>query len=689
MLKIKSLWLMSFAALVLAGCSSTPPVDPKDDTGREDDDDDDQPPLAPPSVAPDAPELVAAVSSLFREKCSDCHGKGQSFGQLQDLFDVPELKRRNLIGANADSSVLFNKVKGQDHAEGRSNPRTGQKVFLPNDQDINFLKLWIDAGAPDLRGNRSNIGIAEYLQLLRLGVSKLPRPEQAQAVVIDFHSVYNNNRFSNSELQAFVNASVKILNELDVRSASPNGTGVNVVQDDNNLPMGIVFNPTAFNLDKQQDIINTIVRLDNRQDINDPFECDVPSIPVIDFLHIASSDDVFNTFGDNGQGTFESGYSNIGLRRLLEDAGIAQPGQLVFDPITVQQFINNGFTNISNNFDVFDLLEAHDQNNLDRQTLDILYNQGNDDERVVRGCLLNSNVSAANRCIDRYTLSTSRGGAAYISWDILSFENSNQNKDFFEAGFVGPANPPNDPLVRPQDGFQPFNIDGGEFIGQLKNSMLSFAVFNGNFQLLSNPPTEAVLNLDNLERGAEISVSACTYCHSSYTIPWTDAILPTLLGSKNGREFGEAGFAFKFAQTQEVWDQTFDIDSQYYVEALRRVYYTQSENNDLADGIWSLGKQYLNDLSIEDILAELGLINEEVFFDALDNIVDLGADISQAFGGGLSRENFTNNFQALVEQVSTGNEDYLRGCIAREVSEVGDFGDQDDGNDNGSNDGEN
>jgi hypothetical protein len=678
---------MSFAALVLAGCSSTPPVDPKDDTGREDDDDDDQPPLAPPSVAPDAPELVAAVSSLFREKCSDCHGKGQSFGQLQDLFDVPELKRRNLIGDKSDNSVLFNKVKNQDHAEGRSNPRTGQPVFLPNDQDINFLKLWIDAGAPDLRGNRSNIGIAEYLQLLRLGVSKLPRPEQAEAVVIDFHSVYNNNRFSNSELQAFVNASVKLLNELDVRSASPNGSGVNVVQDDNNLPIGIVFNPTAFNLDKQQDIINTIVRLDNRQDINDPFECDVPSIPVIDFLHIASSDDVFNTFGDNGQGTFESGYSNIGLRRLLEDAGIAQPGQLVFDPITVQQFINNGFTNISNNFDVFDLLEAHDQNNLDRQTLDILYNQGNDDERVVRGCLLNSNVSAANRCIDRYTLSTSRGGAAYISWDILSFENSNQNKDFFEAGFVGPANPPGDPLVRPQDGFQPFNIDGGEFIGQLKNSMLSFAVFNGNFQLLSNPPTEAVLNLDNLERGAEISVSACTYCHSSYTIPWTDAILPTLLGSKNGREFGEAGFAFKFAQTQEVWDQTFDIDSQYYVEALRRVYYTQSENNDLADGIWSLGKQYLNDLSIEDILAELGLINEEVFFDALDNIVDLGADVSQAFGGGLSRENFTNNFQALVEQVSTGNEDYLRGCIAREVSEVGDFGDQDDGNDNGSNDG--
>lgn len=683
MLKVKSLWFMSLAAIVLAGCSSTPPVPNKEDTGREDDDDDDNG-AAPISTAPDAPELVAAVSSFFQNKCSDCHGKGQSFGGLTDIMDVVALKSRNLILDNADSSPLFRLVNSK-HQDGRINPRTKQPIQLPNDQEISFLRQWIDAGAPELRGNRSRIALDDYLSLLRLDASSVSRAEQNELVYVDFHAVYNNNRFSNAEMVAFANATLKILNELDAFSTSTNRAGVSVVYDEQNVPIAVRFNPARFNLDKQQDIVNTIVRLDNRQDINDPFACDVPAIPVLDFLHIAASDDVFNPIDD----TFESAYSNIVISNLLEKVGIFQQGanQLVFEPISREEFIANGFANISN-VSVFDVLTGIDPINFDRQVLDVLYNNGSDDERIVRGCLLNSNVSAANRCIDRYTLSTSRGGAAYISWDILSFENSNQNKDFFEAGFVGPANPPGNELVRAQDGFNPFQVDGGEFIGQLKNSMLSFAVFNGNFQILSNPPTEAVLNLDNLERGGEISVSACSYCHSSYTIPWTDSILPTLLGSKNGREFGEAGFAFKFAQTQEVWDQTFDIDSQYYVEALRRVYYTQSENNDLADGIWSLGKQYMNDLSIEDILAELGLINEEVFFDALDNIVDLGADISQAFGGGLSRENFTNNFQALVEQVATGNEDYLRGCIAREVSEVGDFGDQDNGNDNGSNDGE-
>jgi hypothetical protein len=684
MLKVKSLWFMSLAAIVLAGCSSTPPVPNKEDTGREDDDDDDNG-AAPISTAPDAPELVAAVSSFFQNKCSDCHGKGQSFGGLTDIMDVVALKSRNLILDNADSSPLFRLVNSK-HQDGRINPRTKQPIQLPNDQEISFLRQWIDAGAPELRGNRSRIALDDYLSLLRLDASSVSRAEQNELVYVDFHAVYNNNRFSNAEMVAFANATLKILNELDAFSTSTNRAGVSVVYDEQNVPIAVRFNPARFNLDKQQDIVNTIVRLDNRQDINDPFACDVPAIPVLDFLHIAASDDVFNPIDD----TFESAYSNIVISNLLEKVGIFQQGanQLVFEPISREEFIANGFANISN-VSVFDVLTGIDPINFDRQVLDVLYNNGSDDERIVRGCLLNSNVSAANRCIDRLSQSNPSNGSTYISFDILSFGNVNQNQDFFEALFVGPAAPAGDELVRPQDGVQPFTIDGGEGIFQLPNSMLGFFVYNGAFNLVSNPPTYAVQNLGNLERGSAIAVSACSYCHASYTIPFEDAVLPTLLGSKNGREFTEAGFAFKLAQTQDDWNATFDVDAQYYQEVLRNVYVSKSENGDLADGIWTLGVQYLNDLSNDDIVAELGLLNVDILKDRVDNITDLSADLAQTFGGGLSRENFTVNYQVLVEQVAGSNEDFLRGCVAREASDVGDFGDNDDGTDDGSNDGEN
>jgi hypothetical protein len=672
-MKNKSLWFMSIAAILLAGCSSTPPIQQNPVPNDDDDDDDQKGRQAPPKVEPGSAEITAAVSSFFREKCVDCHGGAKSLGGLGDLFNTKDLRDKRLIGERADDSVLFTTVKDLDHQEGQPNPRTGQKTFLPNDQDINFLKLWLDSGAPDLRGNRDGISISEYLEELRLGISRLNRPVQAQTVVIDFRSVFNNNRFSDAELDSFANAVIKVLNELDVRSGSLNSTGAALVRDSQaNRPLAIIFNADSFGLDKQQDIINTIVRLDNRQDPNDIFECDVPSIPVLDFIHIASSDDVFDPILEQ----FDSGYSNIAIIKLLEDAGIAQPGDKFFNPIPAQQFIANGFSNIAN-FNVFDLLEGIDPQTLDRATLDKLYNDASEDERIIRGCMLNSNVSGANRCIDRYTTSRSFNTSAWISWDILSFENSGDDKDFLAAGFVGPNVPPGDELVRAGEGLNPFKIDGGEVIFNLKNQMMGFGVFNGAFQVLSNPPTEAVLNLDNLERGAEISVSACTYCHTAYTIPFVDVMFPTIIEARNGFTPEEVGFAFKLGLSQEDLDSQFGLDAQDYTEALRRIYFTKGANGDLGDGIWSLGKQYNNDLTIEDAAAELGFSRVESLEDAIDNDTNLLADLpGLATGIGVSRENFTRQWAKLVRQISLGNEDYLFGCIQRVVSDAGDVGDQ-------------
>ena len=674
-MKIKSLWFMSIAAILLAGCSSTPPIPgPGPGPVPNDDDDDDGPGGdTKPNIEPGSAEIIAAVSSFFREKCTDCHGgAGNSFGELGDLFDVETLRSKRLIGTKADDSVLFTTVKGLDHQKGKNNPRTNQDVFLPSEQDINFLGLWLDSGAPDLRGNRQGIGISEYLENLRLGISSFARPVQDQLFVIDFRSVFNNNRFSDPELQSFANASIKLLNELDVRSGSVNSSGIALVTDDRggNLPLALVVNADSFGLDKQRDIIDTIVRLDNRQDPLDRFACAVPSIPALDFLHIASGDDIFNAIDLE----FDSGYSNIAIIKLLEDAGFAQEGDKFFNAIPEAQFIANGFTNIAN-FNLFQTLEAIDPATLNRQTLDDLYNKASEDERIIRACMLNSNVSGANRCIDRYTLSRGFNTAAYISWDVLSFESTADDKNFAAAAFVGPNTPANDPLVREAEGLNPFKIDGGEFIFQLKNQMMGFGVFNANFQVLSNPPTEAVLNLDNLERGSEISVSACTYCHAAFTIPILDILFPTIIEARNGFTPEEVGFAFKLGLPQADLDNVLSNDAAFYTEALRRIYFTKGANGDLGDGIWALGKQYMNDLTLEDAAAELGFARKESLQDAIDNDTNLLADIpGLKVGFGESRENFTQKWADLVRKVSLGNEDYLFGCIQREVSDAGDVG---------------
>jgi hypothetical protein len=683
----KSLFLMSFAALVLAGCDSTPPITPKDpvvpaapvtpiDKCKEGDDCGNK---AETTVVKSEPELAAAVSALFRGSCADCHGKGEDRGNLPDIFDVDELKRRGLIEAKADDSRLFQLVDSDQMPNPNDfSPRTKERVKAISKEQKQALREWIDSGAGALRGNRNRISIDDYTRLLRRDQSSLSRAEQNDLVYIDFHPVYNNNRYSNAEISAFANASLKLLNGLDPISTrvQRNGSGVAVIVDDQQVPIAIRFNPARFNMNRGD--IDRIIASDNRQDINNPFPCDVPAIPVTDFIQIASADDFFNPINKQ----VESIYSNIMIRRLFQEKGIIDRNDnntLIFNPISKADFIIGngvGFTNVSN-FTLFDVLASR---GIDRNELNILYNQGNDNERLVRGCLLNSGVSAANRCIDRFALSDPSNGSAWVSWDTLSIGSVNDNEDFFRANFVGPANPPNDPLVTIGN---PFVVDGGETIFQLPNRMQGYVVYNGNLQLVTNPPTFAVLNPTDSERGNFISARACSSCHANYTIPFEDAAFTTFFKGINGASNEEAGFLAKVIQTQDDWDFDLADDSARYLEELKDVYVTRGESGDLPDGIYNLGSTYLFDLSNDDIVAELGLLDVDDLEDTVDNITDLTADLRSVFGGGISRENFVVNYQALVDQVASTNSDFLRGCVSREASDPGDFGD------NGVNDGQN
>jgi mono/diheme cytochrome c family protein len=692
-MKSSPLWLMSLAALVLTGC-------PVYGDGPYHGDDDDNcggvggsagsgqagkggwggwggsggyagtggyggGPVDPGAVEP---ETVAAVASLFRQSCADCHGKGNAFGNLPDIFDVDELKRRGLITPSAEKSQLFQLVEsGQEPPPDAFNPRTGQPNQPAAPDKVEALRRWINGGAPSLRSNRSLISLDDYTRLLRRDQSSLSRADQATLAYIDLHSVYNNPNVSNAELAAYANATLKLLNGLDPISTrvQRDGSGTAVVVDDNQVPIAVRVVFPRYNLNRTD--IERIVASTNRQDLSNPFECDVPAIPVGDFLQIASADDFFNPIKEQ----FESTYSNVVLRRLFQENGIIDPNDnetLVFNPMAKVDFIAGGFTNISN-FTLADLLEARGASLTD---VDLLFNEGADSERFSRACLLNSSVSAANRCLDRFSLDQPQGGSAWVTWDALSIGSPNDQQDFFRAFFNGPANPPQAPIVRTENAFV---ADGGEVIFQLPNLMQGYAVYNGNLNLVTNPPTFAVLNPIDSERGNFISVRACSGCHQDFTVPFSDAAYKVALDDISGSPTPDAGFLIKAVQPQEAWDFQVADDSDRYLEELRQVYVARSESGNLPDGIYNLSSQYLLDLSLEDIVAELGLLNIEALKDTVANIPDLTANLSSAFGGGMSRQDYTINYQALVDQVASDNSDFLRGCVSRDVSDPGDFGD--------------
>jgi hypothetical protein len=281
--------------------------------------------------------------------------------------------------------------------------------------------------------------------------------------------------------------------------------------------------------------------------------------------------------------------------------------------------------------------------------------------------LLNSGVTAGNRCIDRFTLGATgnENAVAWLTWDALSIGSVNEGQDFFAAKFIGPANPPNDPLVRAENAFV---ADGGEVIFQLPNLMQGYAVYNANLNLVTNPSSLVVNDPTDSERGNFISVRTCSSCHASFTIPFKDAAYAVALNSINdGVDEGDS-FLFKVVQPQENWDFQVADDANRYLEELKDVYVTRSENGELPDGIYTLGSQYLFDLSLEDIVAELGLLDANDLQDLIANDTNLTADLRSVLGGGISREDFTINYQALVDYTPPATQDFLRACVTRDVT---------------------
>jgi hypothetical protein len=157
-MNMKSLFLTSFAALVFAGCSSTPPIQQKDPVQNDDDDDDDSTGAeAPVDAPPNTAEVIAGVRQALEGRCVGCHGeKAANAGGLKQILDTDTLITDGIIVPNkADASPLFNKIKDGDHPAAGTVYLSNYKKTTPvTELEVGLIKNWIDTGAPSLRGNR-------------------------------------------------------------------------------------------------------------------------------------------------------------------------------------------------------------------------------------------------------------------------------------------------------------------------------------------------------------------------------------------------------------------------------------------------------------------------------------------------------------------------------------------------------
>ncbi len=114
--------------------------------------------------AQDGKQLAAKAREILATNCHSCHGNnGTVEGGFSYLLDRQQLvARKKIIPGDAAKSKLFHRVQNEDM------PPEGEKQ-RPSKEDIELLKKWIAAGAPDfnpVKSERKFVSIDEILKFM-------------------------------------------------------------------------------------------------------------------------------------------------------------------------------------------------------------------------------------------------------------------------------------------------------------------------------------------------------------------------------------------------------------------------------------------------------------------------------------------------------------------------------------------
>lgn len=663
-MKLQSLCsiLLLVSSAVAAGCAVTPAVNPGPDkegeggSGGNDGEPEKSCKETGACVPPtDAPEGILAVRDALESSCAACHSGrgGVARGDFGNIFDVPDMVRRGIVvPGDPEKSRLWIRIQNEEMPPAiATDPRDPLRQISPlDDRQKETIRAWIAAGAAPLRGDeRASIANNTFLSALRADLRKVNPAERINTRYISLHTYYNNSDIPQAELDAAVNAVGKLLNHLSPfqrRVVPPqqvfSGTGEVVA---------LRINLRDYDLDA-----NDWARLENATEVIDreAFPCEVPLINADQFIALASTDQHQRTTGD-----VESLYSNIVLRRFLTQAGVLKEGQLVFEPAPSANGVR-AVEFLTSNVTMLDIAGA--------LGIDLVANLREPRKEVtVRACIQDSGVSAAIRCIQRDAVPDGDRGF-WWSMDFLNQAGDDENAN----PFVFPIGPRNGDLVPELAAENQFTIAGGEALWNWPNFMVGYVLYNGQYQLLSSAPQDAVVHPQNVEESFAVeNAISCFDCHSNHMLRMQDDMRPFL---ENNRQLSaaERGFVEELFPEQKFLDGRYQVDTDNYVNELTKVYLKQGESGELPDGIFKLMRSFERDLNMNYVAAELFSTPDEIAAQVIDNekLQQVAPTLTDAERGFISRQNFVSSFKFLRANIGP-NDSILNFCVQQDAEFAG------------------
>lgn len=229
--------------------------------------------------------------------------------------------------------------------------------------------------------------------------------------------------------------------------------------------------------------------------------------------------------------------------------------------------------------------------------------------RVRRAAFTTSGVSEHNRLVDRFD---SIFGAYWKSYDF----GSSLGKKNVHRFPLGPnLDKKQDDKNRDEHPFPSlvFTHDGGEIIFNLPNGLQAYLIVDQDRRSIVDAPTNVVTDkLRPLNNIAVINGISCISCHSSGMKTFKNS-LDTINLQNNPqattmlREISPSNKSNN--DTKDGWDDILKADTNRFIQSQHtatRKFLEEGDNLETSEPIRGIAKQYVGELSLEDIAAEVG-----------------------------------------------------------------------------------
>jgi hypothetical protein len=437
------------------------------------------PPTTPPTTPTTGGELADQAKSVMQTYCYGCHGEnGVANGGFNYALSVPGLLGSGkIVPSNTAGSLLL------DRMEDRTMPPTADK---PSDAEIDIIRQWIDAGAPDWDPDfctlRDRVTPAEEMQIMTEDILALPRGDRKFTRYFTLAHLWNAC-LPEDELDTVRFGLSKSVNHLSF--------GARVVPPEPVDPDGVILRVDVRNYKWDLVNLNGVAAWNKAVSLTPGAQ----TRPGGDVLRTETQDRLPYLPAD--------WFVYHGTRPPIYEA-------ILKIPPTEDEFLlgNPGFPGFG----------------VDTAANRTAQAGGSPAPLVRRAGFVQSGVSVSNRLVERHRSAIDSGAYCWVSFDMAS-----------EAGSANllshPLSPddnidlidPADPDCARQSDFE-FTHDGGEIICSLPNGLQAYYLSTAAGDALSEGPLAIVQDLEGPTAPVVTNGVSCMFCHAQGIISKVDEI---------------------------------------------------------------------------------------------------------------------------------------------------------------------